>query len=80
MKIYSNWIDISIFLTDDWLAGTSNHKKKGKVTGYEEVNTRKIVWEWFVSVRSRNLPISGPILQSYAKEIAEKLGKPNFTC
>ncbi|GBN23115.1 Tigger transposable element-derived protein 6 [Araneus ventricosus] len=43
-------------------------------TANKEIN--EIVWQWFVDARSRNLPISEPILQ--AKDIAEKLGKTDF--
>ncbi|GBL77384.1 hypothetical protein AVEN_233348-1 [Araneus ventricosus] len=45
-------------------------------TADEEIN--EIVWEWFVDARARNLPISEPILQAQAKDIAEKLGKTGF--
>ncbi|GBN07022.1 hypothetical protein AVEN_253769-1 [Araneus ventricosus] len=45
-------------------------------TANEEIN--EIVWEWFLEAKSRNMPISGPILQDQAKDIAEKLGKTDF--
>ncbi|GBM93820.1 hypothetical protein AVEN_234927-1 [Araneus ventricosus] len=44
---------------------------RGK-TDNEEIN--EIVWEWFVDARRfRNLPITEPVLQVQAKDIAEKL-------
>ncbi|GBO14002.1 hypothetical protein AVEN_131380-1 [Araneus ventricosus] len=42
----------------------------------KEIN--EMVWEWFVDARSRNLPISKPILKAKAKDIAEKLEKTDF--
>ncbi|CAF1023635.1 unnamed protein product [Rotaria sordida] len=42
-----------------------------------DVNSQKLnekVYEWFVQQRSKNIPISGPILQEKALEIAELLG------
>ena len=41
-----------------------------------DVNAQKLdeqVYEWFVQQRSKNIPISGPILQEKAREIAELL-------
>ena len=32
-------------------------------------------YEWFVAQRAKNLPISGPILQEKARQIATKLGE-----
>ena len=41
-----------------------------------DVNAQKLdeqVYEWFAQQRSKNIPISGPILQEKAREIAELL-------
>ena len=35
------------------------------------------VYEWFVAQRSKNISISGPILQEYARKVAEELGGPS---
>ncbi|GBN81230.1 hypothetical protein AVEN_105616-1 [Araneus ventricosus] len=51
--------------------GNGSIKSEMRKTTNEEIN--EIVWEWFVDIRSRNLPISGLILQAQAKDIAEKL-------
>ncbi|GBO01842.1 hypothetical protein AVEN_213619-1 [Araneus ventricosus] len=60
-------------ITELWLNGNGSTKRKMRKTANEEIN--EIVWEWFVNARSRNLPISEPILQTQAKDIAEKLRK-----
>ena len=52
-------------------------KRQLRVTGNEDIN--KIVWEWFVSARARNLPISGTMLQHQVREVAGKLGKEDFS-
>jgi hypothetical protein len=51
-------------------------KKKAKVTGNEEIN--KVVWEWFTNERSRNIHISGPMVQSEALAVAKSLGNDQF--
>jgi len=38
----------------------------------------KAVWDWFVKARSKNIPISGPMLQEKSKDIEIKLGNTNF--
>ncbi|GBN44737.1 hypothetical protein AVEN_113125-1 [Araneus ventricosus] len=63
-------------ITELWLNGNGSTKRKMRETVNEEIND--IVWEWFVDARSRNLPISEPISQAQAKDIAEKLGKLIF--
>ncbi|GBM73702.1 hypothetical protein AVEN_177750-1 [Araneus ventricosus] len=63
-------------ITELWSSGNGSIKRKMRQTVNEEIN--EIVWEWFVDARSRNLQISGPILQAQAKDIAEKLGKLIF--
>lgn len=66
-KIKSKWTD-------------GNHhgdiKRKARKTGNEEIN--KILYQWFLDARTRNLPVSGPILQEQAKLIAQRLGKEDF--
>jgi hypothetical protein len=36
------------------------------------------LYEWFVSIRSKNLPISGPIIQTEAMKLAEKMNVKYF--
>jgi hypothetical protein len=37
------------------------------------------VWEWFVSVKTRQFPIDGPLIQNHAKEVAKNLRKSDFS-
>ncbi|CAF3437157.1 unnamed protein product [Rotaria socialis] len=36
------------------------------------------VYEWFVIQRSKNIPISGPLIQAQAREIRQQLGGANL--
>jgi len=51
-------------------------KRELKKTLNEDVN--EIVWEWFVSVRAKNHRVLDPMVEEYAKKIAQKLGKTEF--
>ena len=59
-----------------WRKGTRADLMKKRRCDNEEVNN--LVWEWFVDAKSQNLPVSGPLIQSQAKIIAEKLGNYTF--
>ena len=47
-------------------------KRRGKNDLSQTINER--VYEWFVAQRSKRIPVSGPILQEYARKIAQELG------
>ena len=51
-------------------------KRELKKTLNEDVN--EIVWEWFVSVKAKNHRVLDPMVEEYAKKIAQKLGKTEF--
>ena len=54
-----------------------NHAaKRVKKSINEDLNEQ--VWEWFVAARSKNIPVSGPILQEKALNIATELGQTDF--
>jgi hypothetical protein len=59
-----------------WLNCNGSTKRKLRKTGNEDIS--EIVWEWFVSARSRNFRICGTMKQEHAKEVAEQLGKSEF--
>ncbi|KAG8225778.1 hypothetical protein J437_LFUL005737, partial [Ladona fulva] len=48
---------------------TDFSRKREKDSKHSDLN--HIVFEWFSSVRAENIPISGPILQEKAKDMAE---------
>ncbi|XP_049267996.1 TBC1 domain family member 13 [Rhipicephalus sanguineus] len=50
--------------------------KRMRMTPYEELG--KVVFVWFKRARSSNFPISGPILEQKAREIALQMGVENF--
>ncbi|KAH7980538.1 hypothetical protein HPB49_017111 [Dermacentor silvarum] len=43
---------------------------------YEDVEAA--VYKWFVDVRSRNIPVSGPMIEQKAKDLAFLLGRNDF--
>jgi hypothetical protein len=47
-----------------------------KVSGDEEIN--KVVWEWFMNARSKNIRMSSPMVQSEALALAKSLGNGQF--
>ncbi|KAH7964872.1 hypothetical protein HPB49_001943 [Dermacentor silvarum] len=50
--------------------------KRMRMTPYEELE--KVLFLWFKHARSANFPISGPILEQKAREIALQMGIENF--
>jgi hypothetical protein len=51
-------------------------KRKAKVTGNEYIN--EVVWEWFTNARSKNIYLSGLMVQSQALTAARSLGNDQF--
>jgi hypothetical protein len=51
-----------------------SNEEEGK--GNEKIN--KVVWEWFTNARSKNIHISGPMVQSEALAVARSLGNDQF--
>jgi hypothetical protein len=51
-----------------------NQNVKRKLTDMNSQKLDEQVYEWFVQQRSKKIPISGPILQEKARQIAESLG------
>ena len=48
--------------------------KRVRLSSHCEVNA--LIWQWFATARSNNIPISGPILQAKGIDFAEQLGIP----
>lgn len=64
-------------IKEEWMRGSNGDvKRKPKENSNEDINSTLL--QWFMDARTRNLPVSGPILQEKAKEIAQHLGKQNF--
>ncbi|GBM23163.1 hypothetical protein AVEN_147080-1 [Araneus ventricosus] len=43
------------------------------------VDINEAVLEWFKTVRAKKIPVSGPMIQHKAKELADALGIENFS-
>lgn len=60
-----------------WLE-SGNDKAIRISSGTNGAHIDKMVFEWFCQIRANKRPVSGPILQRKAKEVAEGLGLLNF--
>jgi transposase len=69
----SNILKRKLEYTNDYETNR-NKKVKRKLRDDTNFNINENVYEWFVSQRSKHIPISGPILQEYARGVAEQLG------
>ena len=59
-------------------SGSGNKSKRFRSAKYEDVET--LLLEWFNHMRASNVPLSGPIIQSKANEIAKSLDILDFSC
>jgi ATP-dependent protease HslVU (ClpYQ) ATPase subunit len=48
--------------------------KRKKMRMSNTVSIEEALLKWFSQIRSKNIPVNGPMLESKANEIAEKLG------
>lgn len=76
-QIYSILKDKEKIL-EKWQAGNNGNTKylKARKSRYEDVND--VVWDWFTKARSRQMTVSGALLQEKAKELAREMGKEDF--
>ena len=51
-------------------------RKRKRKAAFQSVNDA--VYQWYRLVRQRNVPVSGPMLQTEARLIADKLQQPSF--
>ncbi|XP_070388764.1 tigger transposable element-derived protein 4-like [Dermacentor albipictus] len=58
------------------ISGHTNQRKRVRDPLY--ANVEKALYQWFITIRVHNVPISGPILATKAKNFAFLLGRPNF--
>jgi len=52
-------------------------RQRARLIDFQDVD--RAVFTWICEVRSRNLPLSGPIVQKKALAFASSLGFPDFT-
>jgi hypothetical protein len=56
---------------NEWLQGNGQMKRKAKITSNKEI--QEVMWEWFTNARSKNIHISGPVVQSEALTAGKSL-------
>ena len=64
-------------LTDWKCCENSSLKKKGRSEEFQDINSA--VWRWFCMAREALIPVSGPMIQEEALQIALKLNVTGFT-
>ncbi|XP_072144735.1 tigger transposable element-derived protein 6-like [Dermacentor andersoni] len=58
------------------IGGHADQRKRVRDPLYTDVE--EALYQWFITTRAHNVPISGPILATKAKNFAFLLGRPNF--
>nr|XP_054919709.1 tigger transposable element-derived protein 6-like [Dermacentor andersoni] len=58
------------------IGGHADQRKRVRDPLYADVE--EALYQWFITTRAHNVPISGPILATKAKNFAFLLGRPNF--
>ena len=53
-------------------------KKRLRTAAHQDIEEALVLWLKFA--RSRQVPVSGPLLQTKAQELASELGHPDFKC
>ena len=66
-----------VIMTDWKCSENSSLKKKGKSEEYQDINSA--IWRWFCMAREALIPVSGPMIQEEALQIASKLNVAEFT-
>jgi len=68
--------------SEEFLADYSSNSNKGVKRKLKDISGQlidKVVFEWFTQQRAKQIPISGPILQEKARQVAEELGDTSNT-
>ena len=65
-----------VSIMSQYQSNASGNSKVSRVSEFEQVN--KALYEWYVFASSKNIYPGGSELVAKAKEIAERLDKPNF--
>ena len=58
-------------------SNTRSDRKRIRLSQFDDLE--RAVYQWFVSVRARDIPVTGPMIQQKAMEYARELGHVQFT-
>ena len=63
-------------MREEYERGFSSAKNRNRTSQYSDVNAA--VWEWFKKKTEQPIPVYGPLIQEFARKVAEKFGYPEF--
>ncbi len=63
-------------LMDEWEDNTDSQRKRLCTRPFQVIEDR--LWDWFCNARGRGVPVSGPLLQEKALNIAKELNITDF--
>ncbi|CAF3500964.1 unnamed protein product [Rotaria sp. Silwood1] len=72
----SNIVKRKVEYIENYEQNENSNKKRNLRDEFSQQLDQK-VYEWFVQQRSKNIPISGPLLQEQARQIRQQLGGSN---
>ena len=65
-----------IEILEDYSANKNAHSKRGRASPLKSVD--EAMYEWYQKARTKNIPVTGPMLQEKAKWASEELSDPTF--
>ena len=63
-------------ILEDYSANKNAHSKRARVSPMKNVD--EATYEWYQKARTKNIPVTGPMLQEKAKRASEELGDSTF--
>ena len=64
-------------ILEDYSTNKNAHSKRARVSPMKNVD--EATYEWYQKARTKNIPVTGPMLQEKAKRASEELGDSTFT-
>jgi len=66
----------TVEILEDYSANKNAHSKRARTSPLKNVD--EATYEWYQKARTKNIPVTGPMLQEKAKRASEELGDSTF--